>query len=70
MRAFREKFGRGWDVERMEDGGEEGADGGKGREDNLMDLISGFGQEAEMEGTAKGVRGEKERSGKGKGGER
>ena len=54
----------------MEDGGEEGADGGKGREDNLMDLISGFGQEAEMEGTAKGVRGEKERSGKGKGGER
>jgi len=70
LRAFREKFGRGWDVERMEDGGEEGADGGEGREDNLMDLISGFGQEAEMEGTAKGVREEKERSGKGKGGER
>lgn len=54
----------------MEDGGGEGADGGEGREDNLMDLISGFGQEAEMEGTAKGVREEKERSGKGKGGER
>lgn len=58
-------------MERVEEAGEDGVDGGEGeREDNLMDLISGFGQEAEKEGTAKGVRVEKERSGKGKGGER
>ncbi|KAL8948127.1 MAG: hypothetical protein Q9183_007716, partial [Haloplaca sp. 2 TL-2023] len=73
LRAFRERFGRGWDAESMtirdEESGEikEGED--KPEEDNLMDLISGFGTEAEAKGEAKGVREEKERSGKRKGGE-
>lgn len=80
LRAFREKFGRGWDAgrkEEVEDVDEEEVDEGEGsrreeREDNLMDLISGFGREAEEkgEGQAMGVRKGKERSGKGKGGER
>lgn len=81
LRAFREKFGRGWDAGRMEerdreDGREDGSEGdgeGEGesaREDNLMDLISGFGREAEGKGEAVGVREGKERSGKRKGGER
>lgn len=75
LRAFREKFGRGWDAGRLEErdreegrervGGEEGeGDGGEEEQDNLMDLISGFGREAG------GVREGKEKSGKGKGGER
>lgn len=73
LRAFREKFGRGWDASRMQEEAEkEGAEqeGMEGRqreeEDNLMDLISGYGQEAEK-GEAKGLREGKERSGKGKG---
>lgn len=37
LRAFREKFGRGWDAERM-DRGEEEQEG-----DSLVDLISGRG---------------------------
>ena len=39
-------------------------------EDSLLDLISGYGQEAESKGEAQGVRDEKSRSGKGLGGER
>lgn len=40
-------------------------------EDNLMDLISGYGVDAEEKGEAKGVREGKERSGKKRtGGER
>lgn len=78
LRAFREKFGRGWDAARMEekdeeDGMEGGAEGGREpeeKEDNLMDLISGYGLEAEAKGEAKGVRQEKEKSGKRKGGQR
>lgn len=79
LRAFREKFGRGWDASRMaekdeEEGREDGGEGGKGEEgeeeDNLMDLISGFGREAEEKGEARGVREGKEKSGKRKGGER
>ena len=79
LRAFREKFGRGWDASRtqhIEIGEEDGAEreeqlsGGREEEDNLMDLISGYGQEAEAKGEAKGVRESKERSGKGNGGER
>lgn len=54
LRAFREKFGRGWDAERM-DSEEEGE-----KEENLMDLISesGSGKE-EGEGNK-----EKEKKGK------
>ena len=78
LRAFRERFGRGWDAERMgeEDerrarGSGEGEGEGMGEEeDNLMDLIGGYGVQAEERGEAKGVREGKERSGKGKGGER
>jgi hypothetical protein len=46
LRAFREKFGRGWDADTT--GSEEGADGVAGQdgeeaaEDSLMDLISGY----------------------------
>lgn len=66
LRAFREKFGRGWDAERMDDG-----EGGEGeREDNLMDLITGFGEgEGEGDGAvvkemgAKGMGKEKEKGG-------
>lgn len=76
LRAFRERFGRGWDAGAS--GGGEGDEMGEGdrgeeggREDNLMDLISGFGREAEAEAEAEaGVREGKERSGKRKGGER
>lgn len=89
LRAFREKFGRGWDATRKgseredevdeaeefgQDGGETGGqvlrEGEMGEEDNLMDLISGYGREAEAKGEAAGVRQEKEKSGKGKGGQR
>lgn len=79
LRAFREKFGRGWDASKAQDSevdaddSEEGdgqAQGGREEEDNLMDLISGYGQEAEVKGEAKDVRQEKEKSGKGKGGQR
>lgn len=42
----------------------------KEREDeSLLDLISGYGQEAEAKGEAAGVREQKVKSGKGKGGE-
>ncbi|KAI4117061.1 MAG: hypothetical protein LQ345_002621 [Seirophora villosa] len=74
LRAFREKFGRGWDAEKMVTRDEETGEVREGQEaegeDNLMDLISGYGAEAVAEGKAKGVRASKERSGKGKGGER
>ena len=74
LRAFRERFGRGWDAESMtrrdEESGEIKGGEDKPEEDNLMDLISGFGTEAEAKGEAKGVREEKERSGKRKGGEK
>lgn len=87
LRAFRDRFGRGWDAEAGAGAGkDEGEDGDEGEgdegdeveveggrekkggdkgEDNLMDLISGFGRDAEA-----GVREGKERSGKRKGGER
>ena len=78
LKAFRNKFGRGWDAETVGVDekvreGEEAVDGEgeeEEAEESLLDLISGFGQEAESAGTAKGVREGKERSGKGKGGER
>ncbi|KAK0515723.1 hypothetical protein JMJ35_001757 [Cladonia borealis] len=79
LRAFRDKFGRGWDASRMqerdedvdrEEGEAEVEGRGEMEEDNLMDLISGYGQEAEEKGEAAGSRKAKERSGKGKGGER
>ena len=84
LRAFRERFGRGWDASRQSEGQDEdegidavaGQDGtgkeGKGeeREDNLMDLISGYGRETEVKGNATGISQGKVKSGKGKGGEK
>lgn len=77
LRAFRQRFGRGWDAltnveeEELEEGDEGGKEGGKGgQEDSLMDLISGFAQEAEKQGKPAVVRENKEKSGKGKSGER
>ncbi|MCJ1251220.1 hypothetical protein MMC30_008451 [Trapelia coarctata] len=77
LRAFRQRFGRGWDArtnveeEDLEEGGEGREDGEKGeQEDSLMDLISGFGQEAEKEAKLTEVKDSKEKSGNGKDGER
>ncbi len=42
LKAFRNKFGRGWDQEGAEESDAvEGGEAGKGHEDSLMDLISG-----------------------------
>ena len=91
LRAFREKFGRGWDASRKQSEGDEeiegdgdvefGQDGGEAGsrstgggqqsgEDNLMDLISGYGREAEGKGEAAGVGERNVKSRKGKGGEK
>ena len=40
------------------------------QDESLLDLISGYGQDAEKKGEAAGVRQEKMKSGKGKGGEK
>lgn len=43
LRAFREKFGRGWDAEAVEEeGGGMEAQAAEESEDSLMDLITGF----------------------------
>lgn len=48
---------------------EEGS--GQGHEDeSLLDLVANYGREAEQQGDAAGVRDEKKKSGKGKGGEK
>lgn len=51
MRAFRQKFGRGWDAESVAEGkGEEVREGEEkveDEEDSLLDLISGYGLEKE-----------------------
>jgi hypothetical protein len=69
LRAFREKFGRGWDVEATdEEAGEvEGEANAASAEESLMDLISGY-----QEGTSDAERSEVSKSstagqGKGKG---
>src|SRR6266480_6753264 len=53
LRAFRERFGRGWDAGNNDDNG---LDSATEDEDSLMDLITGFGRDT---GGAAG-RGEKE----------
>lgn len=74
LRAFRSKFGRGWDAEILQEGGEEGReDEGEERDESLMDLISGFGQGGEGEGMAmakggkEGMEGNRKGKDKGKG---
>lgn len=64
LKRFRGRFGRGWDSEVLDAGeeardGEEGIQKGEGaaaQEESLLDLISGYGQEAEKKGEAKGKR--------------
>ena len=68
LRAFREKFGRGWDAERMQDEDTDAAE--SEQDDNLMDLIGGYGRQAESKRTAKGVREEKMRARNRTGGEK
>lgn len=50
LRAFREKFGRGWDAERMDLEDRDGGGEGKEKEASLMDLITGFAKD-EKEGS-------------------
>lgn len=86
LRRFRARFGRGFDIDAGEEGGdalETPEEGDAGVEENmaresdadsLMDLISGFGKEKEAktvdEKPGGGSREESRRSGKGKGGEK
>ncbi|KAF2237396.1 hypothetical protein EV356DRAFT_574184 [Viridothelium virens] len=72
LRAFRERFGRGWDAEAVAENEDvrEGEEKVADRDESLLDLISGFGQEAEAQGQAKGVRKAAQKSGKGKMGEK
>lgn len=71
LKAFRKRFGRGFDSEagqKDELAESEQVEEDQMREESLMDLISGAGKRDEGQGGAK--REEKMRSGKGKGGEK
>lgn len=69
LKAFRAKFGRGWDAESAEEGTEVEGGLSKGQqEDSLIDLISGYGKETEIV-EAKEAKAEAVKSGKGKGGQ-
>ena len=74
LRAFRQRFGRGWDARSVVEKDEESEllDGQDLEEEseNLLDLISAFGRETELDGTARDIGEEKQRTGKGKGGEK
>lgn len=52
LRAFRERFGRGWDLDSQEAEGEEGEarNGAQEEEESLMDLISGASGIAQASG--------------------
>ncbi|KZF25036.1 hypothetical protein L228DRAFT_243817 [Xylona heveae TC161] len=64
LRAFRRRFGRGWDAEAVDEaageevreGEEHLAKGTEEEEDSLLDLISGYGLQQEQQGQAKGER--------------
>lgn len=74
LKAFREKFGRGWDLGaesgEVEEGGKgegEKVEGGRREDESLMDLISGAaGVERDVKGKAREDLGEEEGKGKGK----
>ncbi|KAI9666549.1 MAG: hypothetical protein M1821_004485 [Bathelium mastoideum] len=72
LRAFRQRFGRGWDAEAVSEDEEvrEGEEKATDRDESLLDLISGYGQEAEKQGQAKGAREPIQKSGKGTGGKK
>lgn len=74
LRSFRARFGRGFDAEALKEGeeareGEEKLDESQSG-DSLLDLISGFGKEAEGQGKVAGKREEAVKSEKGKGGQK
>ncbi|KAF2815143.1 uncharacterized protein BDZ99DRAFT_459083 [Mytilinidion resinicola] len=71
LKAFRAKFGRGWDAEVPDESTEtpEGQPEAQ-REDSLMDLISGYSREAEKKSGTKGTKEPAVPSGKGKGGQK
>ncbi|KAF2166271.1 hypothetical protein M409DRAFT_66743 [Zasmidium cellare ATCC 36951] len=73
LKRFRARFGRGFDVETLEEG-EEAREGEEGvprerEEESLLDMISSVGKEAEKKGKAAGKE-EAVKSGKGKGGQK
>ena len=72
LRAFRNRFGRGWDAKIPEEGDElrDGEEETAETDESLLDLITGYAQQAEPKGTAKGVKESKGKSGSRKGGER
>lgn len=69
LRAFRDRFGRGWDAEKMvtrdEETGEVKESQEAEGEDNLMDLISGYRKTARVDAGADSREGEA-KGGKGK----
>ncbi|KAM0710169.1 hypothetical protein Q7P35_002531 [Cladosporium inversicolor] len=74
LRRFRGRFGRGWDAEVVTEveevrEGEEALKPEQGA-DSLLDLIAGYGKDAEKNGEAAGTTEPKQKSGKGKGGEK
>lgn len=74
LKKFRGRFGRGWDAE-VVTGAEEAREGEEGlapkeSHESLLDLISGYGKDAEKKGTAAGTTEPKKKSGKGTGGEK
>lgn len=76
LRAFRARFGRGWDAEAVDAAAGETARDGEvpldkdAPEDSLLDLISGFGKREETKGKAQGSTEPAVQAGKGKGGKR
>ena len=70
LRAFRNRFGRGWDAEIPKNNEEvrEGEEEATDEEESLLDLMTNYGQNAEKQGTAQGTRLESTKKGKGKGG--
>ncbi|KAF2096836.1 hypothetical protein NA57DRAFT_67423 [Rhizodiscina lignyota] len=68
LRAFRAKFGRGWDAEAVNARDGEEALPRDAPEDSLLDLITGFGKRENSKEKAKGSNEPAAKSGKGKGG--
>ena len=70
LKAFRNRFGRGWDAEIPKDNEEvrEGEEVAVDEGDSLLDLMSNYGQNAEKEGKAQGTTLGTVKTEKGKGG--
>lgn len=74
LRRFRQRFGRGFDAETMDKTGtEESSDGQETSDEsdeNLLSLISGFGQQDQKKSGSGGSKEESKKSGKSKGGQK